>query len=638
MNLLTVENLAKSYGERILFEQVSLSINSGDKIGLIGVNGTGKTTFLRVLTGREPADAGKISLSSGVRLEYLSQNPDFAEQATVLDQIFQGNSPAMQAIREYEQALEHLQLRPADPALQARLIRCSQQMDATHAWQLESEAKTILTKLGIVDFSVPVSELSGGQRKRVALAAALIQPADLLILDEPTNHIDNDMVTWLEQYLQSYSGALLMITHDRYFLDRVVNRIIEIDRGRLYGYSGNYGDFLLLKAEREEQQESSERKRQNLLRNELAWIRRGAQARSTKQKARIERFEQLSSQKANVSVGKLEIEAGATRLGRKIIELDRVHFGYEQTVLIRDFSYNLLKDDRLGIIGPNGSGKTTLLELIAGRLSPTQGSVEIGLTVKIGYFSQESSEMDESLRVIEYIREEANYITTLDGTDISASQMLERFLFPPQVQWLPIAKLSGGERRRLFLLRILMGAPNVLLLDEPTNDLDVQTLTVLEDYLDDFPGAVVVVSHDRYFLDRVADKLLAFEGAGQIRQYVGGYTDYQEKKTSQTTVQNDKVTKNSADKPVVVATTRALRKFSFNEQREYDTIETEISDVEAALQAVAGEIDAAGADFVLLQKLTSRQTELSEKLAALLDRWTVLEELAEAIRRQNKPE
>ena len=638
MNLLTVENLAKSYGERILFEQVSLSINSGDKIGLIGVNGTGKTTFLRVLTGREPADAGKISLSSGVRLEYLSQNPDFAEQATVLDQIFQGNSPAMQAIREYEQALEHLQLRPADPALQARLIRCSQQMDATHAWQLESEAKTILTKLGIVDFSVPVSELSGGQRKRVALAAALIQPADLLILDEPTNHIDNDMVTWLEQYLQSYSGALLMITHDRYFLDRVVNRIIEIDRGRLYGYSGNYGDFLLLKAEREEQQESSERKRQNLLRNELAWIRRGAQARSTKQKARIERFEQLSSQKTNVSVGKLEIEAGATRLGRKIIELDRVHFGYEQTVLIRDFSYNLLKDDRLGIIGPNGSGKTTLLELIAGRLSPTQGSVEIGLTVKIGYFSQESSEMDESLRVIEYIREEANFITTLDGADISASQMLERFLFPPQVQWLPIAKLSGGERRRLFLLRILMGAPNVLLLDEPTNDLDVQTLTVLEDYLDDFPGAVVVVSHDRYFLDRVADKLLAFEGAGQIRQYVGGYTDYQEKKTSQTTVQNDKVTKNSADKPVVVATTRALRKFSFNEQREYDTIETEISDVEAALQAVAGEIDAAGADFVLLQKLTSRQTELNEKLAALLDRWTVLEELAEAIRRQNKPE
>ena len=638
MNLLTVENLAKSYGERILFEQVSLSINSGDKIGLIGVNGTGKTTFLRVLTGREPADAGKISLGSGVRLEYLSQNPDFAEQATVLDQIFQGNSPAMQAIREYEQALEHLQLRPEDPALQARLIRCSQQMDATHAWKMESEAKTILSKLGIVDFSVPVSELSGGQRKRVALAAALIQPADLLILDEPTNHVDNDMVTWLEQYLQSYSGALLMITHDRYFLDRVVNRIIEIDRGRLYGYSGNYGDFLLLKAEREEQQESSERKRQNLLRNELAWIRRGAQARSTKQKARIERFEQLSSQKTNVSVGKLEIEAGATRLGRKIIELDRVHFGYEETALIRDFSYNLLKDDRLGIIGPNGSGKTTLLELIAGRLSPTQGSVEIGLTVKIGYFSQESSEMDESLRVIEYIREEANFITTLDGADISASQMLERFLFPPQVQWLPIAKLSGGERRRLFLLRILMGAPNVLLLDEPTNDLDVQTLTVLEDYLDDFPGAVVVVSHDRYFLDRVADKLLAFEGDGQIRQYVGGYTDYQEKKTSQMTVQIDKATKTAADKPAAVATTRVLRKFSFNEQREYDTIETEISDVEAALQAVAGEIDAAGADFVLLQKLTSRQTELSEKLAALLDRWTVLEELAEAIRRQNKPE
>ena len=638
MNLLTVENLAKSYGERILFEQVSLSINEGDKIGLIGVNGTGKTTFLEVLTGREPADAGKISLSSGVRLEYLSQNPDFSGQATVLEQVFQGDSPAMQAIRDYELVLGQVQAQPADAKLQERLIRLSQQMDATHAWQLESEAKTILTKLGIVDFAANISELSGGQRKRVALAAALIQPADLLILDEPTNHIDNDMVAWLEQYLHSYNGALLMITHDRYFLDRVANRIIEIDRGRLYGYSGNYGDFLLLKAEREEQQESSERKRQNLLRNELAWIRRGAQARSTKQKARIERFEELSGQKTNAPVGKLEIEAGATRLGRKIIELDRIHFGYAETALIRDFSYNLLKNDRLGIVGPNGSGKSTLLNLIAGRLSPTQGSVEIGQTVKIGYFSQESSEMDESLRVIEYIREEANYITTLDGTDISASQMLERFLFLPQVQWLPIAKLSGGERRRLFLLRILMGAPNVLLLDEPTNDLDVQTLTVLEDYLEDFPGAVVVVSHDRYFLDRVVDKLFAFEGDGVVTQYVGGYTDYQEKKALQTSPQEGKPAKQAVDKPVAAPQSRPLRKFSFNEQREYDTIEAVIAGVEAELQAVAAEIDAAGADFSLLQQLTARQAELNAKLEGLMERWAYLEELAEVIRQQNKPD
>ena len=636
MNLLSTENLTKSYGERILFEQVTLNINDGDKIGLIGVNGTGKTTFLQVLTGREPADAGKVLLGSGVQLEYLPQNPMFDDQATVLEQVFQGDSAAMQAIRDYELALEQVHRQPDNTEWQKQLIRMTQQMDATDAWQLENGAKTILTRLGITDFTAIVGTLSGGQRKRVALAAALIHPADLLILDEPTNHIDNDMVAWLEQYLQSYSGALLMITHDRYFLDRVSNRIIEIDKGRLYSYEGNYGDFLVSRAEREEQQESSERKRQNLLRNELAWIRRGAQARSTKQKARIERFEELSSQKASTPTGKLEIEAAATRLGRKIIELSNIRYGYNAVELIRDFSYNVLKNDRLGIIGPNGSGKSTLLNLIAGRLTPTQGTAEIGQTVKIGYFSQESSEMDESLRVIEYIREEANFITTQSGETISAAQMLERFLFSPNSQWQPIAKLSGGERRRLFLLRILMGAPNVLLLDEPTNDLDVQTLTVLEDYLDDFPGAVIVVSHDRYFLDRVVDKLFAFTGDGMLTQYVGGYSDYQAKQVLLASQAETKEVKPVAAKTATTVPVRTARRFTFNEQREYDTIDAVIAAVEQELQTIADEIAAAGSDFESLQCLTARQTVLTTKLDELLERWTYLNELAEEIQKQGR--
>lgn len=636
MNLLTAENLSKSYGERVLFEQVALNINEGDKIGLIGVNGTGKTTFLQVLTGREPADAGKVMLASGVRLEYLPQNPTFNDKATVLEQVFQGDSPAMRAIRDYELALEQVHSQPDNSEWQERLIRMTQQMDATQAWQLENEAKTILTRLGITDFTAIVSTLSGGQRKRVALASALIHPADLLILDEPTNHIDNDMVAWLEQYLQSYSGALLMITHDRYFLDRVSNRIIEIDKGRLYCYEGNYGDFLVSKAEREEQQESSERKRQNLLRNELAWIRRGAQARSTKQKARIERFEELSSQKASAPSGKLEIEAGATRLGRKIIELNNIHYGYTKEELISDFSYNVLKDDRMGIVGPNGSGKSTLLNLIAGRLLPTQGSIEVGQTVKIGYFSQESSEMDESLRVIEYIREESNFITTQSGETISASQMLERFLFAPNSQWQPIAKLSGGERRRLFLLRILMGAPNVLLLDEPTNDLDVQTLTVLEDYLDDFPGAVIVVSHDRYFLDRVVDKLFVFAGDGVVTQHVGGYSDYQDRQALLAAQAETKAVKPVAAKTTTTVPARTARRFTFNEQREYDTIDAVISAVEEELQTIADEMAVAGSDFEQLQTLTARQTVLTAKLDELLERWTYLNELAEEIQNQGR--
>jgi len=597
MNLLSIENLAKSYGERVLFEKASFGVDEGDKIGLIGVNGTGKSTFLKVVAGVEPPDAGKINWASNVRVGWLPQNPDFNPESTVLEQVFSGSSPILHLIREYEEALEQAQAHPADTQRQEKLIRLSQRMDSQNAWQLESNAKTILSKLGIAEASAKVGSLSGGQRKRVALAIALVNPADLLILDEPTNHIDNEMVAWLEEYLQAFRGALLMVTHDRYFLDRVTNRIIEIDKGRLYSYSGNYGDFLESKASREELQENMERKRQSLLRTELAWIRRGAQARSTKQKARIERFEMLNAQSITRPDGKLEMEVGAARLGRKIIDLDHIVKNFGDKALIRDFSYHLLRDDRMGIIGPNGCGKSTLLNLIAGRLVADAGTVDVGQTVKIGYFSQESSEMDESLRVIDYIREEANFIETVDGDTISASQMLERFLFPPGLQWTPIAKLSGGEKRRLYLLRILMSAPNILLLDEPTNDLDIQTLGILEDYLDDFPGAVVAVSHDRYFLDRVAEKIFAFEGGGAIRQYPGGYSDYLKNKPPQEATVEQKVRPGGDKKPAAPAEAKRPRKFTFKEQREYEQIDAVIAATEKQLQELGAAIYAAGSDF-----------------------------------------
>lgn len=632
MNLLSIENLTKTYGEKVLFNQVTFGVDEGDKIGLIGVNGTGKSTFLKVVAGVDVADSGKITAGSSVQIEYLPQNPEFDASATVLEQVFKGHSPVVQVLRDYEQALTAAQKQPEDAVCQQRLIALTQQMDAQNAWQLESDAKTILTKLGITDFSAIVSTLSGGQRKRVALAGALINPADLLILDEPTNHIDNDTVAWLEEYLAKRKGALLMITHDRYFLDRVTNRIVELDKGRLYTYAGNYSNFLESKAEREEQQESSERKRQNILRNELAWIRRGAQARSTKQKARIERFEQLSAQTPELGSGQLEISVGASRLGRKIIELEHIGHAFGEKVLIQDFSYIVLKDDRMGIIGPNGSGKSTLLNMIAGRLAPDSGQVEIGQTVKIGYFSQESSEMNQDLRVIEYIKEEAHFLPTADGGTISASQMLERFLFSPSLQWTPIAKLSGGEKRRLFLLRILMSAPNILLLDEPTNDLDVQTLTILEDYLDDFPGAVIVVSHDRYFLDRIVEKIFAFEGNGRITQYSGNYSDYQGK-INVIEPGNDDRGRGAADKKPIAQERPKERpkKLSFKEQREYEQIDEVIAGVEHELTQVAAAINAAGSNFELLQQLTGRQQELEMQLNELLDRWTYLNELVEEL-------
>lgn len=629
MNIVSIEKLAKSYGMKNLFSNVTFGIDENDKIGLIGVNGTGKSTFLKVIAGLEEADEGKVSQGNQVEIQYLSQNPDFEPLDTVLDQVFKGYSPIMKLLREYEQVLLAVNNQPNE-GLEKRLIALSQEMDAMNGWQLESEAKSILTRLGIADFTAQVGTLSGGQRKRIALASALIHPADLLILDEPTNHIDNDTVAWLEDYLNKRKGALLMITHDRYFLDRVVNRIIELDKGNLYSYTGNYSLFLELKMQREAEQEATESKRQNLLRNELAWMRRGAKARTTKQKARIERFEKLSDEKVDLSQEKVEITAGASRLGRKIIELSNVTKSFEERTVIQDFSYIVLRDERMGIVGPNGSGKSTLLNLITQRMEPDSGVIEIGQTVKIGYFSQENVDMDENLRVIEYIKEEANYLPSTDGGVITASQMLERFLFPPELQWTPIRNLSGGEKRRLYLLRVLMGAPNVLLLDEPTNDLDIQTLTILEDYLDEFPGAVIVVSHDRYFLDRVVDKLFAFEEDGSIKQYVGGYSDYQEALASKISEGNKE--KETATHPSQVEKPKERsRKFTFKEQKEYEEIDAVIANVEKEIQMVGTRINGAGSNFVLLQELTDLQQELEQKLSELFDRWTYLNELAEEI-------
>jgi ATP-binding cassette subfamily F protein uup len=632
MNIVSIEKLSKSYGMKSLFNNISFGIDENDKIGLIGVNGTGKSTFLKVIAGLEEADEGKVMIGNKIEVQYLSQNPHFDAVDTVLDQVFKGYSPIMKLLREYEQLLVAVSHSPEDEALQKELIVLSQQMDAMNGWQLESEAKIILTQLGITDFSAKVGTLSGGQRKRIALASALIHPADLLILDEPTNHIDNDTVAWLEDYLHKRKGALLMITHDRYFLDRVVNRIIELDKGNLYSYTGNYSLFLELKMQRELDQEASENKRQNLLRNELAWMRRGARARTTKQKARIERFEKLSDEKVDLSHDKVEITAGASRLGRKIIELDHVGKSFEGRTVIQDFSYIVLRDDRMGIIGPNGSGKSTLLNMITQQLNPDSGIVEIGQTVKIGYFSQENTDMDENLRVIEYIKEEANFISSADGGVITASQMLERFLFSPEMQWTPIRKLSGGEKRRLYLLRILMGAPNVLLLDEPTNDLDIQTLTILEDYLDEFPGAVIVVSHDRYFLDRVVEKVFAFENSGVIKQYVGGYTDYQNTLSLEAGVEEVNQEKDrSVESSQVERPKERSRKFTFKEQKEYEEIDAVIASVESEIQIVSNRINTTGSNFTLLQELTELQQQLDKKLEKLFDRWTYLNELAEEI-------
>ncbi|WP_322903560.1 ABC-F family ATP-binding cassette domain-containing protein [Paenibacillus campi] len=657
MNIMTVESLAKSYGDKILFQDASFGMEDRDKIGIIGVNGTGKSTFLKIIAGLEEPDSGQVVIGNSVRVRYLAQNPPYDAEATVLRQVFEGGGAELQAVSAYMSVMDRLEQQPDDAAVQQELVHVSQEMDRLDAWTLESEAKNVLSKLGITRYDAPMGTLSGGQRKRVALATALIQPAELLILDEPTNHIDHDSVTWLEQYLQKRRGALLMITHDRYFLDRVATVMLELDQGRLFRYEANYTRYLELKADREEREAAAEDKRQNLLRRELAWIRRGAKARTTKQKARIDRFEQLQNDAPGRRSDQLDVSTVSSRLGKQIIELDDVSLTLGGRELIHELTYHAVPGDRIGIVGPNGRGKSTLLNLISGRIEPTSGRIITGQTVKFGYFTQEHQEMDESMRVIEYIKEAAEVVKTADGSSITAAQMLERFLFTPAAQWTPIAKLSGGEKRRLYLLRVLMSAPNVLLLDEPTNDLDITTLTVLEDYLDEFPGVVLVVSHDRYFLDRTCEKIFALEGGGVVSIHTGNYSEYEERTgaqqmksdvpTSSKNIPQSKAANSHAGTGGSSASandtageankrnsSRDKLKFSYKEQREYEQIDSMIEAAEHKLERITTEMEAAFSDSARLQQLMTEQAKAEQELEHLMERWTYLNELAEKIEQQ----
>lgn len=603
MNLLTIEHLTKSYTERLLFDDTSFSINEGEKIGLIGINGTGKSTLLKIVAGLEVPDEGNVVKGRNLDIRFLSQNPIFHEGDTIIESI----------VRENE--------------------------GHDHVWDLESQAKAMLTRLGFTDFDSKVETLSGGQRKRVALVSVLLSTVDILVLDEPTNHLDSSMADWLEDYLRRFKGALLMVTHDRYFLDSVTNRIVELDKGKLYSYQANYEGYLKLKAERMDMAVASERKRQSILRVELEWMQRGARARSTKQKAHIERYETLRDQKGLEFDQTVELDSISSRLGRTTVELENICKAYGDKVLMKDFTYIFLKNDRIGIIGPNGSGKSTLMKIIAGWQEADSGTVTVGQTVKMGYFSQESEDMDGSVKVIDYIRNVAEYVKTKDGS-VSASQMLERFLFPSSVQYTTVEKLSGGEKRRLYLLRILMEAPNVLLLDEPTNDLDIQTLTILEDYLDSFLGIVITVSHDRYFLDRVVRRIFAFEGDGRVTQYEGGFTDYQaayEAKNPEGTESKDgalKKAESGEKKKQEKPKSERKLKFSFKEQKEWDTIEDEIGALEVALEGLEVEMAEAARDYSKLNALMKEKTEKEQLLEEKMERWMYLNELAEQIKNQ----
>lgn len=585
--LLSAEKISKSYSEKALLDDVSLYIDKGDKIGIIGTNGTGKSTFLRILAHLEEPDTGTVTKYTGVRLSYLPQNPSWDEGLTVLEHVFAG-------------------------ALELKESK-------------DYEAKKILTQLGITDFDQPVESLSGGQRKCVAIASALIHPCDLLILDEPTNHLDIGMVQWLEEYLVKYSGAVVMVTHDRYFLERIANRIVEIDAGHLFSYPANYSAYLELKAQREEMELGTERKRQSILRKELEWIKRGPRARGTKSKDRIARFEALSEKTGPTEAAKLELTSLSARLGRKTVEINDISAGFGGRKLISHFSHVLLRDERIGIIGKSGCGKSTLLNIISGKMKPDEGFVQFGDTVKLGYFSQDTAHMDLNCRVIDYIKNIAAETRTPEGT-FSASQMLEKYLFSPDLQWNTIGRLSGGERRRLYLLGILMQAPNVLLLDEPTNDLDIETLTVLEGYLEDFAGAVIAVSHDRYFLDRVTDTIFDFRGGGEIKKYLGSYSDYYKEEAAE---QQPKKAESSAER-VKTPSDKKVR-FTFKEQREYECIDSEIAALEQELRDVEAKTKEASSDYVRLQELTAQKKELDKRLEEKMDRWVYLADIAEKI-------
>ncbi len=609
MNLVTIEHLKKSYTERLLFDDADFSINEDEKIGLIGINGTGKSTLLKIVADLEEPDEGTVVRGRNLHWRYLPQNPVFTAGDTILQSIVKDN-----------ERHEHL-------------------------WNLESQAKTMLTKVGIFDFDAKVETLSGGQRKRVALVSTLMSETDLLILDEPTNHLDSQMSEWLEEYLKKFKGAVLMITHDRYFLDSVTNRIVELDKGKLYRYQANYEGYLKLKAERLDMAAATERKRQSILKVELAWMQRGARARSTKQKAHIQRYEALRDQKGPELDKEVELDSVSSRLGKTTVEIQGLCKAYGEKVLLQDFNYIFLRNDRIGIIGPNGSGKSTLMKMIAGWVKPDSGNIQIGQTVKMGYFSQENEAMDESLKVIDYIRNVAEYIQTKDGS-ITASQMLERFLFPSSVQYTTISRLSGGEKRRLYLLRILMEAPNILLLDEPTNDLDIQTLTILEDYLDGFSGIVIAVSHDRYFLDRMVQRIFAFEAHGNVVQYEGGYTDYQvafERRQAQETGQGSSAEiivssgkQNRKDSRNISKQNREKKlKFSYQEQKDWEVIESEIQALEAQIAELDSQIEAVASDFVKLKDLMEEKEQKEADLDAKMERWMYLNELAEKIEAEN---
>ena len=625
MNIINVENITKSFTERELFHKASFYVQEHEKIGIVGINGTGKSTLLKIIAGEEEPEEGSIIKANHVVINYLPQNPAFDEKSSVIDSVME------------------------------KILTTD--LDEAQRWSMESDAKSLMMKLGIVDFEQKTGELSGGQRKRLALVAAVLKPCDVLILDEPTNHLDYDMVEWLEDYLRGFKGAILMVTHDRYFLDSVCNRIVEIDKGSIYSYDTNYSGFLERKAQREESERASERKRQSILRKEIEWMQRGARARSTKQKAHIQRYEALRDQKGPVEETKLEMSSVSQRLGRTTIELLDISKAYGDLICVKDFTYIFLKNDRIGFVGKNGCGKTTLMKMIAGFLEPDSGTIEVGQTVKIGYYCQEialttektgnenaqTTWMDPNQRVIDYIKDTAEYVRTEDGL-VSASAMLERFLFPSSQQYSPIGKLSGGERRRLNLLRVLMEAPNILVLDEPTNDLDTETLAILEDYLDSYDGIVITVSHDRYFLDRIAKRIFAFEGEGKITQYEGGYTDYMQKRpkedSSLLSMSGAIAEKNQEEKNVVKDSKATWGggakklKFSYNEQKEYETIEEDIEALETRIAEIEKEILKNSRDFVKLNELSKEKEEREEALMLKMERWEYLEELAAKIAAQ----
>ncbi len=638
MSLLTLRSIKKDFGIKELLKDASFTVEEGDKVGLIGTNGSGKSTLLKMIAGLESIDAGQRLVNPSMRLVYLPQQPEIDEDHTVLEQVFADSGEQMALVREYEELSDKLAHGQGDQnQIMARFSEVSEKMDSTGAWELETNAKIILTELGIEDLTARIGDLSGGYRKRIALATALLSQPDMLLMDEPTNHLDALSVEWLQSYLNRYRGALLLITHDRYFLDRVTNRILEIDRGDLYAYSGNYSYYLEKKALAEESVASTQRKHQGVLRRELEWLSRGPKARSTKQKARTDRVHEMRDREFKQANGKVDIATAGRRIGKKVIEITNVSKSFGDQTLIKDFTYEFSPDDRVGIIGANGAGKSTLMNLVTARLTPDSGTVDIGSTIHIGYFDQHSDDLLNSLnqdqRVIDYLKETAELVTLADGTVITASQMLEKFLFPGSQQYSPIHKLSGGEKRRLFLLQVLLSAPNVLILDEPTNDLDVQTLAILEEYLEDFNGCVIVVSHDRYFLDRTVDTIFSLEPGGNIRKYPGNYSVYLDYKKAEEDAEKLTAASQKSAKPIeqpagAMVTVKA-RKLSYKEKREFETLEAQIPQMEAEKADLEKTLHRNPPDgFSEVEKLSARMAELEHTIETATDRWLELAELA----------